>query len=161
MMLVVAYDVDTSDSAGQKRLRKVAKICERYGMRVQNSVFEVLVERCTAGRAETGTGKSYRYGAGFCPLLSTRQFIREPDRKHGTQAPRGSRKCLDLLTPTPPVHIFAAGWRMKSMQDIQLLDLFLENQRKPDIKLYHLSGNLPQNLMTDLWKIAVAPPAGA
>ena len=29
MMLVVAYDVDTSDSAGQKRLRKVAKICER------------------------------------------------------------------------------------------------------------------------------------
>lgn len=28
---------------------------------------------------------------------------------------------------------------MKSMQDIQLLDLFLENQRKPDIKLYHLS----------------------
>lgn len=44
MMLVVAYDVDTSDSAGQKRLRKVAKICERYGMRVQNSVFEVLVD---------------------------------------------------------------------------------------------------------------------
>ena len=36
MMLVVTYDVDTSDTAGQKRLRKVAKICERYGMRVQN-----------------------------------------------------------------------------------------------------------------------------
>ncbi len=44
MMLVVTYDVDTSDAAGQKRLRKVAKICERYGMRVQNSVFEVLVD---------------------------------------------------------------------------------------------------------------------
>jgi CRISPR-associated protein Cas2 len=44
MMLVVTYDVDTSDSAGAKRLRKVAKICERYGMRVQNSVFEVLVD---------------------------------------------------------------------------------------------------------------------
>ena len=44
MMLVVTYDVDTSDTAGQKRLRKVAKICERYGMRVQNSVFEVLVD---------------------------------------------------------------------------------------------------------------------
>ena len=44
MMLVVTYDVDTSDSAGQKRLRKVAKICERHGMRVQSSVFEVLVE---------------------------------------------------------------------------------------------------------------------
>lgn len=44
MMLVVTYDVDTSDSAGQRRLRKVAKICERHGMRVQNSVFEVIVD---------------------------------------------------------------------------------------------------------------------
>ena len=44
MMLVLTYDVDTSDAAGQKRLRKVAKICEHYGMRVQNSVFEVLVD---------------------------------------------------------------------------------------------------------------------
>lgn len=44
MMLVVTYDVDTSVTAGQKRLRKVAKICERYGMRVQNSVFEVVLD---------------------------------------------------------------------------------------------------------------------
>lgn len=44
MMLVVTYDVDTSSPAGAKRLRKVAKICERYGMRVQNSVFEVLLD---------------------------------------------------------------------------------------------------------------------
>lgn len=42
MMLVVAYDVDTNDSAGAQRLRKVARLCERYGIRVQNSVFEVL-----------------------------------------------------------------------------------------------------------------------
>ena len=44
MMLIVTYDVATSDTAGQKRLRKVAKICERYGMRVQNSVFEVVLD---------------------------------------------------------------------------------------------------------------------
>ena len=44
MMLVVAYDVDTTDRAGAKRLRKVAQLCERYGVRVQNSVFEVLVD---------------------------------------------------------------------------------------------------------------------
>lgn len=43
-MLVVTYDVDTADAAGQKRLRKVARICERHGTRVQNSVFEVLVD---------------------------------------------------------------------------------------------------------------------
>ena len=43
-MLVVTCDVDTTNASGQKRLRKVAKICERYGMRVQNSVFEVLLD---------------------------------------------------------------------------------------------------------------------
>ena len=44
MMVVLSYDVDTSDSAGAKRLRKVAKVCEAYGCRVQNSVFELLIE---------------------------------------------------------------------------------------------------------------------
>lgn len=43
MMLVISYDVDTTDTAGIKRLRRAAKLCERYGCRVQNSVFEVLV----------------------------------------------------------------------------------------------------------------------
>ena len=43
-MLVVTYDVNTTEAAGEKRLRKVAKICEKYGVRVQNSVFEVLVD---------------------------------------------------------------------------------------------------------------------
>ena len=44
MMVVLSYDVDTSDSSGAKRLRKVAKVCEAYGCRVQNSVFELLIE---------------------------------------------------------------------------------------------------------------------
>ena len=44
MLVLVTYDVNTSSAAGQKRLRKVAKLCERYGLRVQNSVFEVLVD---------------------------------------------------------------------------------------------------------------------
>lgn len=44
MVLLVTYDVNTTNSAGTKRLRKVAKTCERYGIRVQNSVFEVLVD---------------------------------------------------------------------------------------------------------------------
>ncbi len=48
MLLVVAYDVNTKNMAGEKRLRKVAKICERYGTRVQNSVFEVLVNAAEA-----------------------------------------------------------------------------------------------------------------
>ena len=44
MMLVITYDVNTADAGGEKRLRKVASICEKYGIRVQNSVFEVLVD---------------------------------------------------------------------------------------------------------------------
>jgi CRISPR-associated protein Cas2 len=44
MMVLVTYDVNTETKAGQKRLRKVAKICKNYGQRVQYSVFECLVD---------------------------------------------------------------------------------------------------------------------
>lgn len=43
-MVVVSYDVDTTTAAGARRLRKVAKVCESRGCRVQNSVFEVIVD---------------------------------------------------------------------------------------------------------------------
>ena len=41
---MVSYDVSTMDKAGQRRLRRVAKICRNYGQRVQFSVFECLVD---------------------------------------------------------------------------------------------------------------------
>lgn len=44
MMTLVSYDVSTTDAAGRKRLRKVAKECVNYGQRVQNSVFEIDVD---------------------------------------------------------------------------------------------------------------------
>ncbi|MED1490518.1 CRISPR-associated endonuclease Cas2 [Bacillus smithii] len=44
MLVLITYDVSTSGSAGQKRLRKVAKVCQNYGQRVQNSVFECVVD---------------------------------------------------------------------------------------------------------------------
>lgn len=40
MMVLISYDVSTEDSAGKKRLRKVAKECQNHAQRVQNSVFE-------------------------------------------------------------------------------------------------------------------------
>lgn len=43
-MVLVTYDVNTQTAAGRKRLRTVAKICVDYGQRVQNSVFECLVD---------------------------------------------------------------------------------------------------------------------
>jgi len=44
MMVLITYDVNTTSSEGQKRLRSVAKVCENYGQRVQNSVFECLID---------------------------------------------------------------------------------------------------------------------
>lgn len=43
MLVLVTYDVRTSSTNGTRRLRKVAKKCEEYGVRVQNSVFECIV----------------------------------------------------------------------------------------------------------------------
>ena len=44
MMVLVTYDVSTADCKGRTRLRKVAKECQNYGQRVQNSVFEINVD---------------------------------------------------------------------------------------------------------------------
>lgn len=43
MEILVTYDVATAEAEGRRRLRRVAKICEGYGQRVQLSVFECLV----------------------------------------------------------------------------------------------------------------------
>jgi len=48
MMLLITYDVNTETAAGKARLRKVAKQCENYGQRVQNSVFECLLDSARA-----------------------------------------------------------------------------------------------------------------
>lgn len=74
-MLVIAYDVDTTTPSGARRLRKVAKLCERNGIRVQNSVFEVLLDaaqlaalKCELEKiiqAETDSIRIYRLGNSY------------------------------------------------------------------------------------------------
>lgn len=44
MLVLVTYDVNVETLEGKRRLRTVAKVCKNYGQRVQNSVFECLVE---------------------------------------------------------------------------------------------------------------------
>ena len=44
MMVLVTYDVSTESAGGPRRLRRVAKLCQNYGQRVQNSVFECLID---------------------------------------------------------------------------------------------------------------------
>jgi len=47
MLILVTYDVATTESAGRRRLRRVARACSDYGTRVQKSVFE-----CQVGQKE-------------------------------------------------------------------------------------------------------------
>ena len=51
-MTVIAYDVNTSDPAGARRLRRVAKVCVNYGQRVQNSVFECVADAATFAKVK-------------------------------------------------------------------------------------------------------------
>ena len=44
MLMLVSYDVSTVDKAGKRRLRQIAKACQDFGVRVQNSVFECNVD---------------------------------------------------------------------------------------------------------------------
>lgn len=44
MLIIVSYDVSTETRAGRRRLRRVAKVCESTGQRVQKSVFECQVD---------------------------------------------------------------------------------------------------------------------
>ncbi|MBU9737887.1 CRISPR-associated endonuclease Cas2 [Diplocloster agilis] len=44
MLILITYDVNTETSAGRARLRRVAKQCVNYGTRVQNSVFECILD---------------------------------------------------------------------------------------------------------------------
>jgi len=44
MFVIVAYDVNTESNEGKARLRKVAKTCQNYGQRVQNSLFECSID---------------------------------------------------------------------------------------------------------------------
>ena len=44
MLVLITYDVNTETAAGRKRLRKVSKACVDHGQRVQNSVFECLLD---------------------------------------------------------------------------------------------------------------------
>ena len=44
MLVLITYDVNTEDAGGRRRLRQIAKQCVNYGQRVQNSVFECLLD---------------------------------------------------------------------------------------------------------------------
>ena len=52
MLVLITYDVNAEDAAGKKRLRQIAKQCVSYGQRVQNSVFECLLDTAQCRRLQ-------------------------------------------------------------------------------------------------------------
>ena len=61
MLVLVTYDVSTVDASGKSRLRKVSKECVNYGQRVQNSVFECLVDSSQALQLKARLGPMSRF----------------------------------------------------------------------------------------------------
>lgn len=52
MLILITYDVNTEDADGRRRLRKVSKQCLNYGVRVQNSVFECIMDAAKTHEVE-------------------------------------------------------------------------------------------------------------
>ncbi len=75
MLVLISYDVNTEDTAGKRRLRRIARLCESWGQRVQFSVFECKLEpaQCKKLRAalldemnpETDSLRFYMLGANW------------------------------------------------------------------------------------------------
>ena len=67
MLVLITYDVNTETPAGRKRLRKVAKRCVDHGQRVQNSVFECLLDAAQYAvlKAELDSLRFYQLGNNY------------------------------------------------------------------------------------------------
>ena len=62
MLVLITYDVNTETAAGRARLRKVAKQCVNYGTRVQNSVFECILDNAQLIDEQTDSLRFYNLG---------------------------------------------------------------------------------------------------
>lgn len=56
-MVLITYDVNTETALGKKRLQKVAKQCKNYGQRVQNSVFECIIDAAQLKQVQNDLSK--------------------------------------------------------------------------------------------------------
>lgn len=93
MMVVIAYDVNTETSAGKKRLRKVAKQCTNHGQRVQNSVFECLVDAAQVRQLK------HQLTQLIDPQTDSLRFYYLGDNWHNRVEHVGAKASLDLEGP--------------------------------------------------------------
>ena len=93
MLIVITYDVNTETSQGRKRLRKVAKACEDYGLRVQNSVFE-----CEADAGQLLKIKNRLIGLIDMETDSLRFYLLGNDRRKRVEH-YGAKPSFDVTDP--------------------------------------------------------------
>ena len=76
MLVIVCYDVNTETRAGRRRLRRVAKVCEGTGQRVQKSVFECQVDLMQLEELERRLLAEIDIGRGLSAAVSSSRYAR-------------------------------------------------------------------------------------
>ncbi|MFJ5279836.1 MULTISPECIES: CRISPR-associated endonuclease Cas2 [Streptomyces] len=85
MDLLLTFDSDTTSPAGQRRLRRVVRLCEGHGLRVQKSVFEVVAAEKTTSNSSTTSIRSSTptlTTSGSTSCLPTASTTSEPSASH-------------------------------------------------------------------------------
>ena len=99
MDVLVAYDIADTDGVGAVRLRRIARVCEKYGQRVQFSVFEC---RLSPERLARLIGEVQDVIDSGCDSVMVYRFSRPNRRRQNADwaetGPRG-RRSLDTLSP--------------------------------------------------------------
>lgn len=93
MLVIVCYDVNTETRSGRRRLRRVARVCESTGQRVQKSVFE-----CQITLAEFETLEQ-RLLAEIEPTLDCLRLYRLPETRGAEVREHGNFKAIDFEGP--------------------------------------------------------------
>ena len=93
MNVLVTYDVSTTTPAGRRRLRRVARVCEDYGRRVQFSVFE-----CVLGSKELVLLRNRLLDEIDLEEDSIRLYHLRDDLKQGVEC-YGQNRSFDFQTP--------------------------------------------------------------
>ena len=87
MFVLIAYDVSTVDKPGQRRLRRVARACEDYGVRVQKSLFECQVGRTEWAMLRTRLLKEIDPEQDSLRFYYMDEDVRKETEHHGVRAP--------------------------------------------------------------------------
>jgi CRISPR-associated protein Cas2 len=93
MMVLITYDVNTTTAEGRKRLSKVAKKCLAYGQRVQNSVFECVVDATQFKQIK------YQLEGLIDPEKDSLRYYNLGDRYHAKVEHIGAKASYDVEGP--------------------------------------------------------------